>query len=154
MPITQIAELAIVRQFTKDLDLILTCLKASDKIVLDEAKGMARPAIKIVQRNTLILRDIPEATPVEVRPVSALFPISDPSPRLFPSLTRPQEVKKLFGDFAANIVEMRPDIESTFFVKLDSEDVTTKAFLHLRSQKFNGVPVQARVKSENLLRTA
>lgn len=70
VPITQIAELNIVRQFSKDLDLILTCLKSTDKIVVDESKAMARPSVKIVQRNTLILRDIPESTPAEVRSYS------------------------------------------------------------------------------------
>lgn len=59
----------------------------------------------------------------------------------------------MFGDFAKHIIELKPDIESTFFVKLDDEEVTTKAFFHLRQQKFNNAPVQARVKSENILRS-
>lgn len=70
--ITQIAELPIVSQLTNDLELIKNCLKSSPKIVVDEATGMARPAVKIVQRTTIILRDVPESTSKEVKSLSLL----------------------------------------------------------------------------------
>lgn len=70
LPIASVAELPVIRVLTSDIELVKDALKSSDKIVVDEARGMARPVTKLVQRNTIIIREIPESTPQEVQ----LFP--------------------------------------------------------------------------------
>ena len=48
---------------------------------------------------------------------------------------------------------MKPECGSTFFLKFKDEETALDAFSYLRTQKLGGMPVQARIKSENLLKS-
>ena len=87
LPISVVVDLPVIRLLTSDAELVKTALKSTDKIVIDEAKQMARPAIKLVQRNTIIIRDVPEATPQDVRiELDSSRLLFDKSFHLFPHL--------------------------------------------------------------------
>jgi hypothetical protein len=58
-PVHLVAELPIVKALTSDVALIKKSLKTSDQVVFDEVTQTARPIFKLVQRTTLIIRDIP-----------------------------------------------------------------------------------------------
>eukprot|EP01122_Echinamoeba_exundans_P008740 TRINITY_DN2959_c0_g1_i1.p1 TRINITY_DN2959_c0_g1~~TRINITY_DN2959_c0_g1_i1.p1 ORF type:complete len:662 (+),score=200.86 TRINITY_DN2959_c0_g1_i1:143-2128(+) len=129
LPLSFVYELPYFKQLTTDTAAILDALKSSSKVVLDLAASLVRPNFKL-QRNTIILRDIP-------------------------SEYTDKEVRGLFDDekITSQITDVKKDIENTWFVTLASEDVTMDAFLHVRQKKINGNPVQGRVKSENLLKS-
>jgi hypothetical protein len=54
-----VAELPIVKALTSDVELVKNALKTSDQVIFDEETQTARPIFKLVQRTTLIIRDIP-----------------------------------------------------------------------------------------------
>jgi len=130
IPIALIVEHQFVKSLTTDVSIIHKALSSSEKIIIDQERQMAKPAEKLVLRNTLILRDIPKET-------------------------TEAEIRGLFGSnetFLANIEEMKNEIGDTYFIKFASEEVTLEAWKFLRNQTFKDQPVQARIKSENLLR--
>lgn len=130
VPVSLITEQPYLKALTQNVELILNAMRETDKVVLDEANMLVKPSFKL-QRNTIILRDIPENTTAE-------------------------DIKVLFSDdekLADQITDVRKDVANTWFVTLMSEDITTDAFLHVRQKKINGLAVQARVKSENLLKS-
>lgn len=65
VPIKTIAGFKMVTNLTTDLDLVVNTLRELNSVVVDETGTLVRPNIK-TSRNTIILRDIPTATPVEV----------------------------------------------------------------------------------------
>jgi hypothetical protein len=66
VPIKTIAGFKMVMNLTNDLDLVVNTFRELKSVVVDETGTMVRPNIK-TSRNTIILRDIPSSTPVEVR---------------------------------------------------------------------------------------
>jgi la-related protein 4 len=79
------------------------------------------------ERNTIILREIPSDTPEAE--IVAIF-----------EGTRP-------------VKGVRSDVGDTWFVNFDSEEDAREALLAIRDRKFNGQPVKARLKVENILRS-
>lgn len=69
VPITLIASFKRVRAWTTDIDLIIQTLKESSAVTVDESGTRVKPNISF-ERNTVILRDVPECTE-EVR--SSIF---------------------------------------------------------------------------------
>uniref|UniRef100_A0A8C2QAD9 La ribonucleoprotein 4Ab n=1 Tax=Cyprinus carpio TaxID=7962 RepID=A0A8C2QAD9_CYPCA len=65
VPIWTIASMEGVKLLTTDMDLILEVLRASPMVQVDEKGEKVRPNHK---RCIIILREVPETTPVEVRP--------------------------------------------------------------------------------------
>jgi la-related protein 4 len=65
VPISVLSGMNKMKALTTDVDLIMAALKQSQQLVVDEAQRLVRPNFKL-QRNTLILRDIPSDTPLEV----------------------------------------------------------------------------------------
>jgi la-related protein 4 len=63
-PITTVATLTT---FKVDLEVLVKTLRKSTLLSVNDNGTMVKPSFKI-QRNTLILRDIPSSTKVEVRP--------------------------------------------------------------------------------------
>jgi la-related protein 4 len=154
VPITLVCE--YLSNFTTDQSLILDAMRATDKVVVHESQTLVKPAFKL-ERNTIILRDVPAEVTQDVRGlvssrlVVQLFRLrSHPT---FPLL--PQEIKALFDDekTSSQITEVRQDIGNCWFITFKSEDITTDAFLAVRAKQLRGKPVQARVKSENLLKS-
>lgn len=66
VPINVIANFGKLKALTTDLGLIVEALKQSEEVVLDESASKVRPKLQ-QKRSTLILRDIPKETPIEVR---------------------------------------------------------------------------------------
>lgn len=72
--------------------------------------------------------------------------------REIPSSTPKEQLEALFTQSGSEApLEIRADIGDTWFVRMSSEKAATQAFSNLRSQKFEGKSVKARLKSENPL---
>jgi hypothetical protein len=65
VPIKTIAEFKLVKAQTSDLDLLLSVMRETNSVIVDETGTMVKPALK-PSRNTIILRDIPSTTDIEV----------------------------------------------------------------------------------------
>mmetsp|Transcript_12796 Transcript_12796/g.16686 ORF Transcript_12796/g.16686 Transcript_12796/m.16686 type:complete len:781 (-) Transcript_12796:478-2820(-) len=126
VPISVIAEFAKVRALTKDPQLIVEAMKDSQVcIVTQEA---IKPNFK-TERNTIILREIPSETPAD-------------------------KVKEIFkGEGFAPITHIRSDVGDTWFVTMATEAEAVSSVLALRDKQFDGKPIKARLKSENILRS-
>lgn len=123
-----LTDLDIIQSITNDINLIIEVLKESNVVTFDESSQSVKPNIKLNQRNTIIIREAGNATE--------------------------QDIRDLFNEnkYTERLVDVHPDVAGTWFVQFEDEDITTDAFFYLRTGKtINGVPVQARVKSENLL---
>jgi len=82
------------------------------------------------------------------------FFLASPTDNLAFSILRKKEIKSLFPtEMVEKILEVRSDVGNTWFVTFLDEDVTQDAFFHVRQQTFDGKKIQARVKSENLLKS-
>jgi len=128
VPIATICNFKLMKMLTEDQSVILDVMKQSKNVVLNDETTHVRPNFTN-QRNTIIMREIPSATPVD-------------------------EVKALFAS-KAELVQpstVRSDIGDHWFIQFDQEDDCLAAFMWLKSQKFNDKPIQARIKSENILR--
>jgi len=126
VPLAVIAEFAKIKALTKDPAVIVEALKDSQVCVVT-SEGI-KPNFK-TERNTIILREIPSDTPAE-------------------------KVKEIFtGDGIAPIVHIRSDVGDTWFVTMSNESDAVNAILALGSKQFEGKPIKARLKSENILRS-
>jgi hypothetical protein len=65
VPITLIAGFRRVREQTSDLEYITDLLRSSSAVIVDETGTRVKPNIT-AQRSTVILRDMPESTTLEV----------------------------------------------------------------------------------------
>jgi la-related protein 4 len=124
-PITTVATLTT---FKVDLEVLVKTLRKSTLLSVNDNGTMVKPSFKI-QRNTLILRDIPSSTKVE-------------------------EVQGIFqGEGCPTTTGIRPDIGDCWFVTFNSEEDALSALDFVRGRTFHDAPVKARIKSENLLRS-
>ena len=65
-----------------------------------------------------------------------------------------QQVEEIFqGEGMAPIKSVRSDVGDTWFVTCSSEADATSIILALRNRQFDGKPIKARLKSENILRS-
>ncbi|KJE93064.1 hypothetical protein CAOG_03911 [Capsaspora owczarzaki ATCC 30864] len=130
-----LASFPSIQQLTTDIALITDVLRASPLVEVDAAGERARPVEMHTQhRNTIILRDIDASTPAD----TIRAEVFDTLPT---SLPRP--------------VSIRADVQNTWFVTFDaSEDQVRDVHLALVGKTFQGNPVRARVKSENIVRTS
>jgi len=116
-----------VRKFTSDSDLLVRVMRECKNCEVDSEGSKVRPKIKR-ERNTLILRDISSETAKS--DVESIFK--------FEGCPEPVNVKSEVGD--------------CWFVTFKSEDDCTDTAMKLLGKQFQGKPIRARVKSENLLR--
>jgi la-related protein 4 len=65
VPVKVIAAFRMVKTLSEDMDLILSVMRTSSAVEVDETGTFVRPAVKSF-RNTLVLRDIPITTNPEV----------------------------------------------------------------------------------------
>ncbi|CAM9691157.1 unnamed protein product, partial [Discosporangium mesarthrocarpum] len=126
VPVSVIAQFPKIQALTTDPTIIKDSVK--DSSVCTVTPDGIKPNIK-QERNTIILREIPSNTPQE-------------------------KVRELFtGDGIAQIKSIRSDVGDTWFVTMDSEDDALSTILALRGKAFDGKPIKARLKSENILRS-
>lgn len=117
-----IASFPKMKNLTEDRNTLIQVIKQCQTLNLDETETMVRPNLKI-ERNTLILRDIPATIPVE-------------------------EVSNIFQHpGCAAIVTIRPDINDTWFVTFDSEDKCQETALVLSGLQFQGHAIRFGMKS-------
>eukprot|EP00002_Diphylleia_rotans_P035190 TRINITY_DN7656_c0_g1_i1.p1 TRINITY_DN7656_c0_g1~~TRINITY_DN7656_c0_g1_i1.p1 ORF type:complete len:773 (-),score=161.67 TRINITY_DN7656_c0_g1_i1:577-2895(-) len=128
VPISIIAGFKMVQRMTGDINLVLQAMKASSSLIVDEKNMKVKPNIKH-RRTTLILRDVPSSFATE-------------------------QLEALFQSGSVKPVSIRPDVKETWFVEFETEEETSKAFDFVRTQSIEGHPINARIKSETLLRTA
>ncbi|XP_049639334.1 la-related protein 4 isoform X1 [Suncus etruscus] len=124
IPIWTVANMEEIKKLTTDLDLILEVLRSSPMVQVDEKGEKVRPSHK---RCIVILREIPETTPVEE--VKALFK-SENCPKV------------ISCEFAHN---------SNWYITFQSDTDAQQAFKYLREEvkTFQGKPVLARIKAIN-----
>jgi hypothetical protein len=140
VPITAVAALC---PFTSDTTIIAQALRKSNTLTVNDTGTLVKPNFKVA-RNTLILRDIPTTTDPEVCRI--------PSPHR--SLTFQQKVKEIFKhDSCPSFNSVWGDVGDCWFVSFASEEDAMKALEFVRTRTFEGAPVKARIKSENVLRS-
>lgn len=125
VPIQIVANFKKVKSLTEDINLIVSVMRESDKVCLSEDGTLIRPAFTVT-RNTVILRDIPKDTDHTL-------------------------IKNLFGQYVPT--KIQPDIGNTWFISFENDEVAMEALQYVRTQKFQDRPVQAGLKSENLLKS-
>lgn len=123
------AQFAKLKALTQDEAILRKALESSTitQVVDDRIKANIKP----VGRNTIILREIPTATPEA-------------------------EVREIFNyEGCKPISSIRSDIGDTWFVQMDSEEDAKDTLLDLRLKKrtFNGQALKARLKTETVIRS-
>jgi len=132
VPIKTIAEFRMVKNLSTDVEQITAVMKNSNAVTVDETGTLVRPASKSF-RNTLILRDIPSAT-------------------------NPEEVKNIFKDLCgpdgkpAQILDISNDIGDCWYATFEDDEIALSVLEGLRTRQFNEQPIQARIKTESVLR--
>lgn len=121
VPIRTIANFNKVRKLTSDLASIVSVLKESPLVQVDETGEKVRPVFK---RCSLVLREIP-------------------------SLTDEIEIRNLFNDESCpKVVSCEYAHNNSWYVNFESDDDAQKAFFHLRQiGTFKGKPILARIKN-------
>ncbi|XP_030054119.1 la-related protein 4 isoform X2 [Microcaecilia unicolor] len=124
VPVWTIANMEGIKKLTTDMSLILEVLRSSPLVQVDESGEKVRPNHK---RCIIILREIPETTPVEE--VKALF--------------KNANCPKVIGcEFAHN---------NNWYITFQSDTDAQQAFKYLREEvkTFQGKPIMARIKAIN-----
>lgn len=108
---------------------VIAAATASTRLGIDDAKSMVRPLLKS-KRNVIILRDMPDTATEE-------------------------EIKSIFANapHAEKLVSVKPEVNNAWFVKFKLDEGTQDVVLWLRTQQFQGQPINASIKSEHFLRS-
>jgi hypothetical protein len=120
VPINVVANFPKISHLTTDHDLILSVLKESINVQVDESNTKVRAAHR---RCTLLLREIPEFT--DEREVKAMF------------IGCPPYTSLKYG------------LNNSWYVTFETEEATQLAFLHLQNlrKSFNGKQICVRIKT-------
>ncbi|XP_042694202.1 la-related protein 4 isoform X1 [Centrocercus urophasianus] len=124
VPIWTIANMEGIKKLTTDMDLIVDVLRSSPMVQVDETGEKVRPNHK---RCIIILREIPETTPVE-------------------------EVKALFkNENCPKVISCEFAHNNNWYVTFQSDTDAQQAFKYLREEvkTFQGKPIMARIKAIN-----
>jgi len=130
VPISVIANFKMIQSLIgTDENAHMGCMAESTIVLLNRETRCVRPNFKN-ERNTIMLREIPQAT-------------------------EQSEIKALFGEHEDKIVNLRPEIGDNWYVNFEDEDLAMAALEHLQfgGVTFQGQSVRARIKSENLVRS-
>lgn len=119
-----------VRDITVDEVVIEAALAAAPNV--EYANRTARPKLR-VEQHSIILRDISPEVPVA--DIMKIFEDAVPTDE---------------GAACPKATAARSDLNNTWFVSFASEEDTRKALACVRSSRFNGAPVKARLKTESL----
>lgn len=131
IPIQTIADLAQIKALTKDVDVMKKAFPFTHNIVVDEQREMLKPTFKVSQRNTIVLRDIPNDVPHE-------------------------EIRALFAEkpeILEFLEEMKAEVGSTFFLRFRDEQAALGALGYVKTRQFREKPVSGFIKAENLARS-
>ncbi|XP_033101697.1 la-related protein 4-like isoform X3 [Anneissia japonica] len=129
VPIWTIANFNAVKRLTTDITLIIDVLKESTCVQVDPTSKKVRPSHK---RRTVILREVPESTPLE-------------------------DVQKLFsGPKCPPMVSCEFAHNNNWYITFDSDTDAQNAYRYLREvvQTFQGKPIMARIKAKPLQRVS
>ncbi|XP_063808320.1 la-related protein 4 isoform X2 [Pseudophryne corroboree] len=124
IPIWTIANMEGIKKLTTDLDLIVEVLRSTPMVQVDEKGEKVRPNHK---RCIIILREIPETTPVE-------------------------EVKALFdNENCPKVISCEFAHNNNWYVTFQSDTDAQQAFKYLREEvkTFQDKPIMARIKAIN-----
>ncbi|XP_071942301.1 uncharacterized protein [Antedon mediterranea] len=127
VPIWTIANFNAIKRLTTDIGLIIAVLKESTCVEVDPSSKKVRPSHK---RRTVILREVPESTPLE-------------------------DVRKLFsGPTCPPMVSCEFAHNNNWYITFDSDIDAQNAYRYLREvvQTFQGKPIMARIKAKPLQR--
>ncbi|XP_070570509.1 la-related protein 4-like isoform X2 [Ptychodera flava] len=125
VPIWTIANFNAVKRLTTDINLIIDVLRESPYLQVDDQAERVRP---ITKRCIVMLREIPDATPLE-------------------------EVKALFsGENCPKFASCEFAHNCNWYVTFDSEADAQNAYKYLREEvkTFRGKPIMARIKAKPL----
>ncbi|CAI5765360.1 la-related protein 4 isoform X1 [Podarcis lilfordi] len=124
IPIWTIANMEGIKKLTTNMDLIVEVLRSTPIVQVDERGEKVRPNHK---RCIIILREIPETTPVE-------------------------EVKALFkNESCPKVISCEFAHNNNWYVTFQSDTDAQQAFKYLREEvkTFQGKPIMARIKAIN-----
>ncbi|XP_036157869.1 la-related protein 4 isoform X3 [Myotis myotis] len=124
IPIWTVANMEEIKKLTTDPEIILEVLRSSPMVQVDEKGEKVRPSHK---RCIVILREIPETTPVE-------------------------EVKALFkNENCPKVISCEFAHNSNWYITFQSDTDAQQAFKYLREEvkTFQGKPIMARIKAIN-----
>ncbi|CAI9578947.1 unnamed protein product, partial [Staurois parvus] len=124
VPIWTIANMEGIKKLTTDMDLIVDVLRSTPVVQVDERGEKVRPNHK---RCIIILREIPETTPVE-------------------------EVKALFdNENCPKVISCEFAHNNNWYVTFQSDTDAQQAFKYLREEvkTFQDKPIMARIKAIN-----
>eukprot|EP00771_Trimastix_marina_P000940 gnl/Trimastix_PCT/1976.p1 GENE.gnl/Trimastix_PCT/1976~~gnl/Trimastix_PCT/1976.p1 ORF type:complete len:630 (+),score=130.51 gnl/Trimastix_PCT/1976:37-1926(+) len=127
LPIGVIAQCHRVAALTTDCDLMMRVMKDSSKVIVDEARQRLKPNVPTRPRSTVIIRDL------------------DTTEEVIRTLVDAEQCD-------GSIVRIRKELGNTWFVTLDTEECAKKCLDGLHNKQHEGKNIQARIKSENLLR--
>ncbi|XP_060084682.1 la-related protein 4-like [Ylistrum balloti] len=130
VPIATVANLQQIQQLTNDLDLITELLKELPNVQVLEVDGKCEKVRPNHNRCIVILREIPESTPLE-------------------------DVKNLFnGENCPRFVSCEFAANDSWYVTFDSDASAQQAYQYLREEQctFLNKPILARIKAKPLIR--
>ncbi|XP_021351223.1 ras-interacting protein RIP3-like isoform X2 [Mizuhopecten yessoensis] len=130
VPIATVANLQQIQQLTNDLDLITELLKELPNVQVHEVDGKCEKVRPNHNRCIVILREIPESTPLE-------------------------DVKNLFkGESCPRFVSCEFAANDSWYVTFDSDASAQQAYQYLREEQctFLNKPILARIKAKPLIR--
>jgi len=129
VPIGIIANFNQIKKLTSDIKLVTQVLRESPNVQVDVEGVKVRPNHT---RCTVILREIPDATPHE-------------------------EVQNLFaGVNCPKIISCEAALNNSWYITFDSDDDAQRAYRYLREEirEFKGHPIMARIKAKPMNRTS
>lgn len=71
LPVAEVMDIPWIKGLTHDLAAVTEAILSTNKVIYNSSTQTVKPIFKL-ERNTIILRDCPEATTAEVRPASSL----------------------------------------------------------------------------------
>jgi hypothetical protein len=124
VPISLIAGFKRIRERTADVDLVIKTLRESSLVTVDESGTKVKPNI---ERNTVILRDMPECTEEEVTTL-------------------------LIESNAPPVQSIKRDIGNMWYITFISEHDALGFLDMIKGRSFKEQTIAARMKSEPALR--